>query len=83
MLACFMALWFAIKHKGLLATSPRSVHLDLAKGQEKDNWLISGVVWSAVLSGKWEGRGALLILGSVCLAWTAWRTFRRLRLLAN
>jgi hypothetical protein len=82
MLSCATAFWFAIKHKGLIAASPRPVHLDLAKGQEKDNWLTCGVVWAVVLSGKWEGKEVLMILGVVCLSWVVWRTLRRVRLLA-
>jgi hypothetical protein len=82
MLSCVTAFWFAIKHKSLLATSPRPVHLDLAKGQEKDNWLTCGVVWAVVLSGTWQGKGALMALGAVCMVWIVWRTWRRLRLLA-
>ena len=81
--ACFLAFGFAVRHKGALMASPRPVHLDLAKGQEKDNWLTCAVVWVAVFSEHWDGRDFVFIAGAAVLAWTAWRTFRRVMLLAR
>jgi threonine/homoserine/homoserine lactone efflux protein len=40
-------------------------------------------VWVAVFSEHWDDRDFVYIAGAVVLAWTAWRTLRRLVLLAR
>ena len=80
-LSCVLAFGFAVKHKGAVAASPRPVHVGLAKGQEKDNWLTCAIVWLVVFSEHWNGREAILVLGATGLLWTAWRTYRRVLLL--
>jgi len=81
----FLAMWagalaiaFAFRYNGMASVEEKKRCAALARGQELDDWLICALIWAVVLSGAWEGKIALESVGALVLAWTAWRTLRRL-----
>jgi hypothetical protein len=78
---CVLAFGFAFKHKSLLTGTGQPSRPDLARSQEKDNWLICIVVWSVILVDSPPYGQILRVLGSLVLAWAAWRTLWRVRIL--
>ena len=78
---CVLAFRFSFKQRRLVAEALQSARPELAKGQEKDNWLTCVVVWVVIFGGHAEFAETLQVLGSLILGWTAWRTLRRIAIL--
>lgn len=78
---CVLAFGFEFKHKSMLTGAGQASHPDLVRSQGKDNWLICIVVWSVILVDSPPYGEVLRVLGSLVLAWAAWRTLWRMRIL--
>ena len=78
---CVLAFGFSLKQRRLVAEASKASGLELARSQEKDNWLTCVVVWGVILSGHTDFAETLQVLGSLILGWTAWRTLRRVLIL--
>jgi O-antigen/teichoic acid export membrane protein len=79
--ACVLAFGFAFIQRGPIDGNGDVSRANLAQGQEQDNWLACVVVWSVLLVQRMVIGQVLLVLGSLILGWTAWRTLRRVRIL--
>jgi threonine/homoserine/homoserine lactone efflux protein len=74
-----LALAFAFKSRSRGRT--RDERRNLTRSQERDNWVLCAVVWTAILTDKSSARGALALAGVAVLLWIASRTWKRYRLL--
>jgi hypothetical protein len=78
-----LAFGFAVKQRRLVGEGSKAASPELARGQEKDNWLTCVVVWGVIFCSHTDFVQALQALGVLILGWTAWRTLRRVALLAR
>jgi hypothetical protein len=79
--ACLLAFGFSFKQSHLAGEASKAASLELAKGQEKDNWLTCGVVWGVIFGAHSDYVDTLQAIGALILVWTAWRTVRRVAIL--
>ena len=74
-----MAIAFAlqVRRKSVVRGSP--LHIRLAEGQRKDDWLACAAVWAGIFHDDVGMEESLLLLGCVVLAWLARRAADRVR----
>jgi hypothetical protein len=78
---CVLSFGFSFKQRRLVGEASKAASPELARGQEKDNWLTCVVVWGVIFSGHSDFAQTLQALGALVLGWTAWRTIRRVGML--
>lgn len=78
-----MAIVFAlqVRRKGVVLGSP--LHLRLAEGQRKDDWLACVVIWVGIFHDDVGLAPPLLLIGCLVLAWLASRATHRIRQLRH
>ena len=76
-----LAIGLEVKHRGTVASEGVSARVPLAKSQEKDNWLICAIVWSAFWTEGWQFQNLASMCETLILLWIAKRTIERFRVL--
>lgn len=80
-LTAILAIRFTVKLRGMETADVPTTQSPLARSQEKDDWLLCGVIWSAFFMDGWQFQDAALTVEALVLLWIARRTLQRHRLL--
>lgn len=78
-----LSIGFVLRVRDVSKGSLSTVHSTLATGQRKDNWLLSGVIWAAILLEQWENIDLLFLVSLPLLVWLLRRAIERFRTLAR